>query len=51
MYTRPAMGMLGSSEYLQELTLRAVGNFTQAGFVFLIDDSWPTISIRPDMLL
>ena len=37
-YTRPAMGMPGSSEYLQELTSRVLGDYVQAGFVVLIDD-------------
>ena len=37
-YTRPAMGMPGSSEYLQELTSRVLGDFVQEGFTVLIDD-------------
>ena len=37
-YTRAAMGMPGSSEYLQELTARVLGDFVQEGFVVLIDD-------------
>ena len=37
-YTRPAMGMPGSSEYLQELTSRVLGDYVQDGFLVLIDD-------------
>ena len=37
-YTRSAMGMPGSSEYLQELLSRVVGEELQEGFVTLIAD-------------
>ena len=37
-YLRPAMGMPGSSEYLQELTARVFGDFMLEGFVVLIAD-------------
>ena len=37
-YTRAVMGMPGSSEYLQELMARVLGEFLQAGFVVVIDD-------------
>ena len=37
-YTRPAMGMPGSSEYLQELTSRVLGDFVQEGWLVLIAD-------------
>ena len=37
-YTRSAMGMPGSSEYLHELMSRVLGDFVQEGFVVLIAD-------------
>ena len=37
-YTRSAMGMPGSSEYLQELLSRVLGDFVQEGFVILLSD-------------
>lgn len=37
-YLRSAMGMPGSSEYLQELTARVFGDFMQEGFVTMIAD-------------
>ena len=37
-YTRSAMGMPGSSEYLQELMSRVFGDFVQEGFVVLLAD-------------
>jgi len=37
-YLRSAMGMPGSSEYLQELTSRVFGDFLQEGFVTMIAD-------------
>ena len=37
-YTRAAMGMPGSSEYLQELMCRVLGDFVEEGFVVLIAD-------------
>ena len=37
-YTRSAMGMPGSSEYLQELMSRVLGDFVQEGFVILLAD-------------
>ena len=37
-YLRSAMGMPGSSEYLQELTARVFGDFIQEGFVLVIAD-------------
>ena len=37
-YTRSAMGMPGSSEYLQEFMLRVMGDFLLEGFVILFAD-------------
>ena len=37
-YTRSAMGMPGSSEYLQELMSRVMGDFLLEGFVILFAD-------------
>ena len=37
-YTRSAMGMPGSSEYLHELMSRVLGDFVQEGFVILLAD-------------
>ena len=37
-YLRSAMGMPGSSEHLQELTSRVLGDFIQEGFVTVIAD-------------
>ena len=37
-YLRSAMGMPGSSEYLQELTSRVFGDFLQEGFMVIIHD-------------
>ena len=37
-YLRPAMGMPGSSEFLQELTSRVFGDFAQEGFLIVIAD-------------
>ena len=37
-YTRSAMGMPGSSEYLNELMSRVLGDFVQEGFVIIIAD-------------
>jgi len=37
-YLRSAMGMPGSSEYLQKLTSRVFGDLMQEGFVTMIAD-------------
>ena len=50
-YTRSAMGMPGSSEYLQELLSRVFGDFLQEGFVILIADDIHVCGNTVDELL
>ena len=50
-YTRSAMGMPGSSEYLQELLSRVLGDFLQQGFVIKIADDLHICGNSPEELL
>ena len=50
-YLRSAMGMPGSSEYLQELTARVFGDFMQEGFLALIADDLFVGGVTVDEIL